>query len=118
ASDADLLLRFAVQHDATAFEQLMRRHGPMVMRVCQRVLHKDQEAEDAFQATFIVLMKKGGAIARPELLGGWLHGVACRIALKARAGTYRQRARVQALNDLPVEDRRDSQSSSGLNWDL
>jgi RNA polymerase sigma factor (sigma-70 family) len=88
--DADLLERFAARGDQAAFEEMVRRHGPMVLRVCQRVLRHPQDTEDAFQATFVVLARKAGAIAKRELLGGWLHGVAHRVALKARAKRYRQ----------------------------
>src|SRR5262249_28815866 len=85
ATDAQLLDRFVTSHETAAFESLVRRHGPMVLRVCQRVLNSAQDAEDAFQATFIVLMRKAGAITNRASLGSWLYGVAYRIALKARS---------------------------------
>ncbi|MGE3808124.1 MAG: sigma-70 family RNA polymerase sigma factor [Gemmataceae bacterium] len=89
-SDAELLQRFAGHQDDAAFEVLVRRHGGMVLRVCERVLRHRQDAEDAFQATFTVLARKAGALASGEL-AGWLHGVAYRVASKARAGLFRQR---------------------------
>jgi RNA polymerase sigma factor (sigma-70 family) len=83
-TDGELLARFAATQEPAAFEELLRRHGPMVLRVCQRVLHHAQDAEDAFQATFIVLMHKTRHIAKSELLGNWLYGVAYRTALNAK----------------------------------
>jgi RNA polymerase sigma factor (sigma-70 family) len=83
-SDRELLECFLRQRDEAAFTVLLRRHGPMVMRVCRRVLNDWHAAEDAFQATFLVLARKAGSIRRREGVGGWLHGVAYRLALKAR----------------------------------
>src|SRR5262245_10553174 len=91
-TDGPLLKRFAQQQDQAAFEELMRRHGPMVLRVCTRVLRHDQDAEDAFQAVWIVLARKAGAIGDPERIGGWLHGVAQRVALHAKHGASQARA--------------------------
>ncbi|HET6572286.1 MAG TPA: sigma-70 family RNA polymerase sigma factor [Fimbriiglobus sp.] len=89
APDRDLLDRFARHNDQQAFEALVRRHGPPVLGVCRRVLRDPHAAEDAFQATFMVLARKAHAIARPEALGSWLYGVAVRVACKARAGVAR-----------------------------
>src|SRR5690349_11586004 len=85
STDTRLLERFTRHQDEAAFAALVRRHGPMVLGVCQRILHNPHDAEDAFQTTFLVLVRKTGALARPERLASWLHGVACRTALNARA---------------------------------
>jgi RNA polymerase sigma factor (sigma-70 family) len=88
--DRVLLERFVRRQDETAFDALVERHGPMVLGVCQRVLHHAQDAEDAFQATFLVLVRKAGSLTQPELLANWLYGVAYRTALKARAASARR----------------------------
>ena len=72
----------------------MDRHGPMVLRVCRSVLDKDHDAEDAFQVTFLVLARKAGSIRKQKSIGSWLHGVAHRVALKARIAARRRRARI------------------------
>jgi RNA polymerase sigma factor (sigma-70 family) len=89
-TDAQLLERFAHRKDAAAFAALLRRHGPMVLGVCRRVLHNVHDAEDAFQATFLVLARKAGALDRPELLANWLYGVAYRTALHIRVQVARR----------------------------
>jgi RNA polymerase sigma factor (sigma-70 family) len=91
--DHDLLERFLTQKDETAFEALVRRHGPMVLGVCRRVLGDPDAAEDAFQATFLVFVRKAAAIARRERLGNWLYGVAFHTARAARAASGRRRAK-------------------------
>jgi RNA polymerase sigma factor (sigma-70 family) len=83
--DRDLLERFHSQHNEAAFHTLLRRHGPMALNVCRGVLGDGADAEDAFQATFLVLAQKAGSIRKGASLGSWLHGVAYRTALKARA---------------------------------
>ncbi len=93
AADKDLLERFARQRDQEAFAALVRRHGPMVLGVCRSVLRHEQDAEDACQATFLVLARKAGALRRPEAVGPWLHGVAYRLALHARSALRRSEAR-------------------------
>src|SRR5262249_61446982 len=84
-SDAELLVRYRRGGDAAAFEAIVRRHGPMVWGVCCRSLAVQQDAEDVFQATFLVLVRKAGALSQPDRLGPWLHGVATRTAARARA---------------------------------
>src|SRR5216683_3001048 len=88
-ADRELVQRFVSARDEAAFAMLVRRHGKMVLRVCQRVLHHAHDAEDAFQATFLVLSRKAGSLRHPELVGNWLYGVAHRLALKA--GIYASR---------------------------
>jgi RNA polymerase sigma factor (sigma-70 family) len=91
-SDAQLLRRFTDRQDAAAFAVLVRRHTPMVLGVCRRRLGDAHGAEDACQAVFLVLVRRAHAIARPELLAGWLYGVAWRIAGGARAKASRRAA--------------------------
>src|SRR5947208_16039345 len=91
-ADADLLQRFLSQRDEAAFEVLVWRHGPMVWNVCQRVLHHQHDAEDAFQATFLAFMRKASTIRQHTSLSSWLYKVAYRVALKAKA-RMDQRAR-------------------------
>jgi RNA polymerase sigma factor (sigma-70 family) len=100
ATDRDLLQRFAHGRDGDAFAALVQRHGPLVLGVCRRVLRREQDAEDAFQATFLVLARKAGSIGQPELLGNWLYGVAGRVARKARADASRRRAHEQRVTDM------------------
>jgi RNA polymerase sigma factor (sigma-70 family) len=66
-----------------AFELLVRRHGPRVLRICRQVLHRCEDAEDAFQTTFLALVRHAGSIRDRSALGGWLHGVAYRVAIRA-----------------------------------
>jgi RNA polymerase sigma factor (sigma-70 family) len=95
-SDADLLRRFVDHRDEAAFELLLWRHAAMVLHVCRQVLSDADAADDAFQATFLVFVRKAGTISRREALGSWLYRVAYRIALKARA-------RVKTRNAAPEE---------------
>jgi RNA polymerase sigma factor (sigma-70 family) len=90
--DGQLLERFTAQRDETAFAALVRRHGPMVLNVCRSVLRHEQDAEDAFQATFLVLARKADSIRQPEAVAGWLYEVAYHIAVKAQADGTRRRA--------------------------
>src|SRR5262245_58892654 len=92
-SDARLLECFVQGKEEAAFAALVKRHGPLVWGACKRVLRHAQDAEDAFQATFLVLARKAGSIARPEALGSWLYGVAFRIASRAKAMSAKRLAR-------------------------
>jgi cytochrome c peroxidase len=108
--DHDLLQRFHSQHDEAAFHTLLRRQGPMVLDVCRGVLGDGPDAEDAFQATFLVLAQKAGSIRKVAALGSWLHGVAHRTALKARAqSAVRQKHEARA----PV---RPTSQADDLSW--
>jgi RNA polymerase sigma factor (sigma-70 family) len=110
-SDRELLQRFSALHDENAFAALVQRHGPMVLNVSRRVLHNSDDAEDIFQATFLVLLHKAAHLRWKESVGNWLYEVAYRLALKARTASARRRlheVRVPQppLGDLPTE----------LNW--
>lgn len=91
--EGQLLDRFAVDGDEVAFEAIVARHGPMVLGVCRRSLRDEHAAEDAFQATFLVLARKAGTLRRPDRLGPWLHGVARKISARSRAVASRREAR-------------------------
>jgi RNA polymerase sigma factor (sigma-70 family) len=90
-SDAQLLEQFAVQRHEAAFEALLHRHGPLVFGVCRRMLFDMQDAEDAFQGTFLVLARKAGSITGRSLLSNWLYGVAFRVAARARKNSLHRR---------------------------
>src|SRR5260370_5395643 len=96
--------RFTAQREQAAFAALVRRHGPMVLGVCRRVLQHEQDAEDAFQAVFCVLARKAGTIRRGTAVGGWLYAVASRIARKAKTLQVRRRMHARALPDVPAPD--------------
>ena len=100
-SDGQLLERFLARGDAAALEALVRRHGPMVLGVCRRVLRDPDDAEDAFQATFLVLARRAASIWPREKVGNWLYGVAYQTARKARAVRARQRVREIPASDAP-----------------
>ncbi len=91
AGDRQLLDRFTAARDEAAFTALLLRHGPMVLGVCRRLLGDGPAAEDAFQATFLSLAREAASVRRRDAVGGWLHGVARRLALKARAEEARRR---------------------------
>jgi RNA polymerase sigma factor (sigma-70 family) len=100
-SDGQLLEDFLTRRDETAFEALVRRHGPMVLGVCRRILRNTQDAEDAFQATFLVLVRKAGSLRQRELVGNWLYGTAYRAALETQAANASRRARERQVGEMP-----------------
>src|SRR6516162_9086459 len=103
-SDRELVERFLAGQDAAVFEAIVRRHGPMVYRVCWRVLQHHQDAEDAFQATFLVLAQGLRSVRKHASLASWLHGVAYRVALKSKAGAATRRrheAQASACQTMP-----------------
>jgi RNA polymerase sigma factor (sigma-70 family) len=101
-SDGELLERYLAGHDEAAFEALVRRHGPMVLAVCRRVAQDPDDADDAFQATFLVLVRKAASIRPRHKVGNWLYGVAYRAGMKVRAMTCRQRSRDRQMSKRPT----------------
>ncbi len=104
--DADLLARWVAGRDEAAFELLARRHGPVVLGACRRLLADPNDADDAFQAAFLVLARKAASVARGEVLAAWLHRVACRAALRVRADRARRMTRheVTAVEQFPAPE--------------
>jgi RNA polymerase sigma factor (sigma-70 family) len=100
-SDEQLLSLFVGTRDDEAFEALVRRHGPMVLRVCHRILGDPHEADDAFQATFLVLATKAASVVPAGMLPNWLYGVARQTAVRARAATAKRRRRERQVLHLP-----------------
>lgn len=102
AADGDLLECFIKRRDQQAFETLLRRHGPMVLGVCRRILGRNEaDAEDAFQATFLVLVRKANSIRPRGMVGNWLFGVAQNTALKAKAMIHKRRVKEREAGTLP-----------------
>jgi RNA polymerase sigma factor (sigma-70 family) len=114
-SDAQLLDRFVRQHDQAAFAALMCRHGPMVLGVCRRVLCHEQDAEDAFQATFLMLARQAASISKRQSVGGWLYTTAFRLALRAK-GRDERRGRVQKPLTDPLIDGRGLDPADAAAW--
>jgi RNA polymerase sigma factor (sigma-70 family) len=111
-SDADLLERFLTHGDAGAFEALVGRHGPMVLSVCREILREPHDAEDAFQATFLVLVKKGGTVRERDALAGWLHKVAHRVAIQANTAAARRRTLERRVGQMAVATVADGPAAS------
>src|SRR5262245_48294968 len=102
--DHQLLERFAAQRDDAAFAALLKRHGPMVLGVCRSVLHDLHDAEDAFQAAFLLLAQKAGSIHRREAVSAWLYRVAYHLAVRARASAARRRVLEKRAVTMPPAD--------------
>lgn len=100
-TDGELLEHYLASRDESAFEALVRRHGPMVLAVCRRVADNAQDAEDAFQATFLVFVRKAASIRPRQMVGNWLYGVAYRAGMKVRSVTTRHRTRERQMDMLP-----------------
>src|SRR5262249_25074907 len=103
-TDRELLDRFLTRRDEAAFALLVRRHGPRVLGLCRWILRNDQDAEDAFQATFLVLGRKAASLQPRASLAGWLHRVAYRIAQQARIAAARRRKHEGHVAGRPVVD--------------
>src|SRR5262245_50094783 len=103
-SDGHLLDRFANQRDDAAFTILVERHGPMVLQVCRRILEDVHDAEDAFQATFLVLARKAANVRKRESVGAWLHSVAMRVAREMRTALIRRGAEPVEVEPVGDED--------------
>jgi RNA polymerase sigma factor (sigma-70 family) len=103
-ADGELLEQFVHGHDEAAFAELVRRHGPMVAKVCRGVLRHAQDAEDAFQATFLVLARKAASIRNQASVASWLHGVAHNVARNARSSAWRRRAHEERDLAMPAPD--------------
>jgi len=113
-SDMQLVERFSTASDESAFEAILQRHGPMVLQVCQRVLDDPHDVDDAFQATFLILVKKAGSIRDRDLLATWLYGVARRVAVRARINARRRQVRERTgVEAMDVADHREHRADAG-----
>src|SRR5439155_3885904 len=100
-TDGQLLTDYIRRRDEAALAALVRRHGPMVWGVCRRVLSRYHDAEDVFQATFLVLVRRAATVAPRSMLANWLYGVAHRAALQARRTIARRKAREEQRTPMP-----------------
>ncbi|APW61915.1 sigma-70 family RNA polymerase sigma factor [Paludisphaera borealis] len=100
-SDGQLVERYVARREEAVFEAIVERHGAMVWGVCRRVLRDHHDAEDAFQATFLVLARKASSIMPREMVGNWLHGVAYQTAARARGATFKRRGRERQVPEMP-----------------
>ncbi len=101
-TDGQLLDRWVSSRDEGAFELLLWRHGPMVLAACRRLLRDAHLADDAFQATWLIFLRKAGSVRQGRAVGAWLHRVACRVALRARAAAARRAHREGNEVDVPA----------------
>jgi RNA polymerase sigma factor (sigma-70 family) len=116
-TDGELLEAFVTRRDEAYFEALVRRHGPMVLGVCRRILRNPHDAEDAFQAAFLVLARRAAAVVPRDLVGNWLYGVAYRTALAARRTAARRRSRERQVDAMPEPSARAEETWQEL-WPL
>jgi RNA polymerase sigma factor (sigma-70 family) len=116
-TDGQLLERFVTRRENAALETLIRRHGPLVLGVCRRLLHDEHDADDAFQATFLILIRKASTLESRPSLAGWLYGVAQRVALNARKARAR-RPRSERQVEVMVSDRAAEQVNRQELWSL
>ncbi len=114
-TDGELLSRFVATRDEASFAALARRHGPMVLAVCRRLLRHEQDAEDCFQATFLVLARKAATVKR-EAVGSWLYAVAYRTSLEARAVNARRRKREKQVSEMPHPEVMPSEAQDWRPW--
>jgi RNA polymerase sigma factor (sigma-70 family) len=117
-TDGQLLERFVASREPAALEALVRRHAPMVWGVCRRVLGNHHDAEDAFQAAFLVLVRKGASVYPRARIGNWLYGVAHQTALKARANSAQRKAREKSVTEMPEPAAKDPDCWNDLQPEL
>ncbi len=115
-TDGQLLEAFVARGDGASFEALVHRHAAMVLGVCRRIVGNGHDADDAFQATFLVLVRKAGSIVPRELVGNWLYGVAYRTALKARSLAGRRRLLERPMIDMPQAQANSDDRAELLHW--
>ncbi len=113
-TDGQLLARYAADRDGQAFAALVARHGPMVISTCRAILDHEHDVEDAFQATFLVLARKAGSVRAGDALGGWLHRVAYRVAVRANIEVKQRRRRESEVPMMEIP----APSRTGLELDL
>ncbi len=111
-TDGQLLDRYVQARDSDAFALLVHRHGPMVLGVCKRVVGHGHNAEDAFQATFLILVRRAESIQPREMVGHWLYGVAYRTALSARHAAFRRWSREKSLGEMALADQNSGPAST------
>ena len=113
-TDRQLMARFASEQDQLAFAELVRRHGGLVLATCKRILGHTQDAEDAFQATFLVIAKKAGSVSWNDSVAGWLHAVAIRLSHKVRTGNARRQALAAKVTTVPPNAHRQPEPDEAL----